>query len=157
GMVNAERNWALAVQNENEANRAADAERSAKELALTRLRYVERSDELLDVFFADIDPLGEQMGGVPIREQWSRKLDQLATQLNVEVLGDALRVARMQNTLGRNLALQGQPEKALNYLAEAYRTRASLLGPDHPDTLWSLSFQADAYRRAAQPERAVPL
>jgi serine/threonine protein kinase len=60
-------------------------------------------------------------------------------------------------TLGRTFNGVGDHEQAIAHLQRARALVAGKLGPDHPDTLTSMSDLALAYQAAGKPDFAVPL
>ena len=85
------------------------------------------------------------------------RLDQATAQIEGEAIGDPLAVARMQMTLGDSQLGLGYPEKAVALFTKARATFTAQLGPDHPDTLWSMNNLAFGYQAAGKLDRALPL
>jgi eukaryotic-like serine/threonine-protein kinase len=79
-----------------EARQAAEAERAAKKLAQTRLKQIEKANEILAAIFHDLDPRAEEKGGASLLQQLRQHLQRAATQLDEASIGDAAAVARLQ-------------------------------------------------------------
>ena len=94
------------------AERAADAERQAKETAQRRLTQIEKANEILGSIFQDLNPEAAEKAGKPLQALLGERLDQATEQLEGEVIGDPLAVARMQVTLGASQLGLGHAEKA---------------------------------------------
>src|SRR5262249_16924135 len=84
GVVNADPQRGLSEQNEVKARDAGEAERAAKQVALTRLDQIEKADGILDSIFRGLDPYSEQKGGPTLREQMGDRLQLAAAQLKAE-------------------------------------------------------------------------
>ena len=59
--------------------------------------------------------------------------------------------------LARDYAFAGRPDRALPLFEQAWAGRRAKLGPDHPDTLRSMSDLAGAYEDAGNVEKAREL
>jgi serine/threonine protein kinase/tetratricopeptide (TPR) repeat protein len=136
---------------------AADKEREAAALALTRLQEIEKANSLLESIFTDVNPRLEKQGGPLLIEQLTRRLLVVADKLDTEAIRDPLTVARLQSFLGIALRNLGEYGKAIELHQNAWRTRAKLLGSVHPTTLVSMGDLADGYRAAGKLDLAVPL
>jgi len=122
-----------------------------------RLGQLEKANEILGSIFKDLNPDQAEKENKPLRALLGERLDQATAQLEGEVIGDALAVARMQMTLGESQLGLAYPEKAIRLLAKARGTFTAQLGPDHPDTLRSMNNLADAYRLAGKYDLAQEL
>jgi hypothetical protein len=139
------------------AQHAAKAERQAKETAQRRLVQIEKANEILGSIFKDLNPEAAVQEDKPLRALLGERLDQASAQLEGEVIGDPLAVARMQMILGESQGSLGHAEKAILLFGKAYTTFASELGADHPDTLASMNDLALGYHDAGNLEKALPL
>jgi non-specific serine/threonine protein kinase/serine/threonine-protein kinase len=158
---------ALAVRADRKAGEAeeawhaealrAEAEQKANEQSQRRLRQVEKGVEILASVFRDLDPLAEEKEGKPLRVLLGERLGLAAKELEGEAVADPLAVAKLQTSLGESLVGLGHAAKAAPLFDRARATRAAELGPDHPDTLASLSGLAMAYEAAGKLDRALPL
>jgi serine/threonine protein kinase len=151
----------LGLLRANEARRAqakqAETERQAKETAQRRLGQIEKANEILGSIFKDLDPETAEREDKPLQVLLGERLDQATEQLEGEVIGDPLAVARMQLTLGGSQLGLGHAEKAIRLLSKARTTLTTQLGPDHPETLESMSKLAEGYWAAHKLELALPL
>ena len=139
------------------ADEARIAAEKAQALADKGLKQNEKINALLQSIFAEIDPRAEIMGGPLLRQQLTRRLLQVADQLNEEAIGDPLTVARMQSFLGLTLDNLGESAKAVEILRKAHATREKLLGPDDPDTLANLNTLALGHLHSGRMDLAGPL
>jgi serine/threonine protein kinase len=137
--------------------RAARAERQAKETAQRRLTQVEKANEILGSIFEDLDPERAETEGKPLQALLGERLDHATSQLEGEVIGDPLAVARMQLTLGRSQLSLGYADRAIPLLSKARTTFTAQLGPDHRETLESMNGLAWGYREAGYLGLALPL
>ena len=85
------------------ARHAADLEREAKETAQRRLGQIEKANEILGSIFKDLNPDAAEREDKPLQALLGERLDQATTELEGEVIGDPLTVARMQMILGLSL------------------------------------------------------
>jgi tetratricopeptide (TPR) repeat protein len=122
-----------------------------------RLTQIEKANAILLSVFRALDPETEEKGGLPLRAQLAKRLDQATTMLEGEAVGGPLEVARLQMELGEAQRSLGYPERAIPLLTKARQTLESLLGPAHAETLTSMSYLASAYRDAGELDKAVRL
>jgi tetratricopeptide (TPR) repeat protein len=122
-----------------------------------RLKQIERANDILRSAFRDLDPEAEEKEGLPLRAQLGKRLDEAASLLEGDAVGDPLVVARLQMDLGEAQRNLGYPERAIALQTKARQTCANLLGPDHADTLTCMAHLAAAYRDAGQLDKALPL
>jgi serine/threonine protein kinase len=139
------------------AEKAAEAEKQANTLAQKRLAQLEKANALLGSVFRDLDPHAEEKGGPALKEQLVARLDEAARELEGADVGDAVVVAQLQQTLGNTYRGLGEPAKAVALVAQARQGLQSALGPNHPDTLASISNLAVAFQAVGQAGKAVPL
>jgi eukaryotic-like serine/threonine-protein kinase len=160
------------------ANRAAEAERVAKDDALEQKRLAEQAaaqerqakweaeakrqeaernlafarkgNEILGSVFAGLDPTAIAESGRPLQDVLRQNLSKAVKELEGSALGEPLEVAAMQNTLGLSLLGLGEPSLAFEVFQKALATRTAKLGPDHPDTLISMHNLAMAYQASGQ-------
>jgi serine/threonine protein kinase/tetratricopeptide (TPR) repeat protein len=137
--------------------RAARAERQAKETAQRRLTQVEKANEILGSIFKDLDPERAETEGKPLQALLGERLDHATSQLEGEVIGDPLAVARMQLTLARSQLGLGYADRAIPLVSKARTTFTAQLGPDHRETLESMNGLAWGYREAGNLGLALPL
>jgi eukaryotic-like serine/threonine-protein kinase len=140
-----------------QARNATDAERLSKETAQRRLTQIEKANEILGSIFKDLNPQAAEKEDKPLQALLGERLDQASAQLEGEVIGDPLAVARMQLTLGESQLGLGYAEKGIHLLSKARMTFTAQLGPDHPDTLRSMSSLAEGYKDAGRLDLALPL
>jgi eukaryotic-like serine/threonine-protein kinase len=145
----------------NEARRTqakqADTERQAKETAQRRLAQIEKANEILGSIFKDLNPETAEREDKPLQALLGDRLDQATEQLEGEAIGDPLAVARMQMILGRSQSGLGHAQKAIRLLSKARTTLTAALGPDHPDTLESMSSLFESYWYDGKLDLALPL
>jgi len=139
------------------AEHAAERERQAKETAQRRLTQIEKTNEILGSIFMDLDPEAAENQGRPLQAVLGERLDLARAQLEGEVIGDPLAVARMQMILGRSQLGLGYAEKGIRLLTKARTTFTAQSGPDHPDTLSSMNFLARGYYHAHNFDLSVAL
>jgi non-specific serine/threonine protein kinase/serine/threonine-protein kinase len=147
---------AARLAQEAEAQRA-EGEKEARQQAQKRLAQIERGVELFADLLTGINPKAEENEGEPLYEQLRQKAERAATELDGEVVGDPLTVARLQSILGNTLRELGSYELAVTLLQKARATRERELGADHPDTLVTRGNLANAYFDAARLPEAVKL
>jgi eukaryotic-like serine/threonine-protein kinase len=139
------------------ARNAADLERHAKETAQRRLAQIEKANQILGSIFKELNPEASESEDKPLRAVLGERLNQATEQLEGEVIGDPLAVARMQVTLGISQLGLGYPENAIRLLSKARTTLTAQLGPDHPDTLESMNSLALGYQAAGKLALALPI
>jgi serine/threonine protein kinase len=140
-----------------QAQRAAAAERQAKETAQQRLMQIEKANEILGSIFKDLDPEATEKEGKQLQVLLGERLDQATAQLEGEVIGDPLAVARMQMILGHSQFGLGYAQKAILLFSKARSTFAAQLGPDHRNTLTAMNNLALSYEGAGKLDLAMPL
>jgi serine/threonine protein kinase len=139
-----------------EAERA-EGERRANEELQRRLAQIQKSNEILASVFHDLDPKSEEKTGKPLRAALGERMSQAVRQLEGEAVGDALAVTRLQKELAKALLGLGYPEKAIPVFVRERETNEKLLGPDHPDTLFSMKNLGAAYQDAGRLPEAIKL
>jgi serine/threonine protein kinase/tetratricopeptide (TPR) repeat protein len=149
GMIRAEQARRDALSAQRAEARRAEGERRAREEAQKRLAQIETGNEILASVFRDLDPIAAENAGVPLRVALGVRLGEAARQLEGEVVGDPLAVARLQHVLGVSLRELGHLEQAERVLVAATRTRKRLLGADHLDTVATEHHLALLYRARA--------
>ncbi|HTK77384.1 MAG TPA: serine/threonine-protein kinase [Gemmataceae bacterium] len=140
-----------------DAEKAAAAERVAKESAQHRLTQIENSNEILGSIFHDIDPRNEQAEGRPLRALLGDRLREAAVKLDGEAVGDPLTVARLQRLLGDALYGLGDAEKAIPLFVKARATFTERRGADHLDTIQTMDHLALAYTALGRSKEALAL
>ncbi|MDZ7378765.1 MAG: tetratricopeptide repeat protein [candidate division KSB1 bacterium] len=139
------------------AESAADQERQAHELARRRLEQIVRSNKILATVFQDLDVRAVRSGDRPLEAVLAARLRQAGQQLDDESVGDLLMLAGLQELLGISLLNLGFPIEASQLFQRSLNTRQAHLGPNHPETLSSMSNLAIAYSDSGQIEQALPL
>jgi non-specific serine/threonine protein kinase/serine/threonine-protein kinase len=150
GMIRAEQARRSAVAAEFAEAQRAEGERRAKEEAQKRLAQIENATEILAAVFRDLDPESAENEGVTLRALLTQRTNEAAQQLEGEVVGDPLVVARLQHVLGICLQGLGDLKQAEAVLVKAYQTREQLLGADHLDSLATKHRLAMLYRAQAK-------
>ena len=136
---------AIEAANEKEKARQAEAEQrheataQQRERAEKRLTQIEKANEILGSIFNELNPANAEREGKTLIELLAERLDQATAQIEGDAIGDPLAVARMQLTLGESQLGLGYPKKAIALFSKAHTTLTTILGPDHADTLRSLS------------------
>jgi non-specific serine/threonine protein kinase/serine/threonine-protein kinase len=139
GLVRALRAEGVARDEAGRANQEAD---TAREVV----------DFLVDLF--EVSDPGRAQG----REMTAREiLDEGSKRIDRELASQPLVRARLQETMSRVYYRLGRLGEARLLAGEAYETRGSLLGDDHPDTLSSLLLRAELEERDANYEESVEL
>ena len=135
----------------------AEGERKANERAQKRLQQIETGSEILASVFRDLDPRAEEKEGRPLRALLGSRLDQVAATLEGDAVGDPLVVANLQDRLARTYRSLGHPAKAKALLEKAIAIRRDGLGPEHVETLASMSHLALALKDLAEYNEAIAL
>ena len=157
GLVRAERARRDAEAAQAAEGKRAEGERRAREEAQQRLAQLERGTEILASVFRDLDPVVAEKAGMTSRDLLSRRLGEVARQLEGEAVGDPLVVARLQHLVGVSLRELRHPEQAEGVLLKALRTRERLLGADDLNTVATKHELAVAYRSHRKYALAVGL
>jgi serine/threonine protein kinase len=140
-----------------QAKHAAEAERQAKETAQQRLTQHEKANEILGSIFKDLNPEAAERQNKPLQALLGERLEQASAQLEGDVIGDPLAVARMQVILGQSQLGLGHLQKAILLFTKARTTFGAQLGPEHPDTLRCAIRLAAGYGAAGNLDLALPL
>ena len=143
GLIEAKRQGGIAVDERLRAER--------------RLGQVEGFNEILGSIFKDLNPRTAEKEGKKLQELLGERLDVATARIDGESIGDPLMVARMQMTLGESQFGLGYPAKAISLFAKARETFTRTLGPDQPETLFSMSQLAAAYKEGGRLADAVEL
>jgi serine/threonine protein kinase/Flp pilus assembly protein TadD len=185
GLFEARRQAEIARGKEQEANdekqkalRAAEEERQAKQREAERadgqrkakleaqakreeaernLAFAKKANAILGSVFAGLDPKKIAESGRPLQDVLRENLSKAVHELEGAAIGEPLEVAEMQDTLGTSLLALGEAPLAVEVHIKALTTRNAKLGPDHPDTLTSMSNLALAYTESGHVAKAVPL
>ena len=157
GLFEARRQQRLAVAEAELKEKARVSEALQRQRAEKRLAQIERVNEILGSIFKDLNPKRAEREGKPLEALLGERLDRATAEIEGDSTGEPLTVARMQLTLGRSQLGRGYPDKAIDLITKARTTFTSLLGPDHPDTLASMSNLAVGYRDAGKMDRALSL
>ena len=121
------------------------------------LAFAKKGNEILGSVFAGLDPKKIAESGRPLQDVLRENLVKAVKELEGSAIGDPLEVAEMQETLGQSLFGLGEYDLAVEVFEKARATRASKLGPDHPDTLMSMGNLAQGYQYAGKLDKALPL
>ncbi len=132
---------------------AEKAERQAKESAEKRLTQIEKGNEILTAIFRNLTP-GLETEQKPLRLLLTERLEEAASQIEEETVGDPLVVAGMQKRLAQALDAMGSHEKAIGLYNKARATFITHLGPDHLETLKTMSGLGSAYYSAGKHDLA---
>ncbi len=133
---------------------AADARRREAE---TNLAFATRGNEILGSIFEGLDPHANYATVAEFSGALRDGVKKAVRELDGAAIGDPLVVAAMQVKLGQSLTALGETPDAIVVLKKSLETRKPRLGPDHPDTLQSLSGLAEAYGLAGKLDLAIPL
>jgi serine/threonine protein kinase len=131
------------------------SERQAKETAERRLDQIQKGIAILGSIFEDLDPTAEEKEGRPLRAILGDRLDRAAAELDGEAVGDPLVMANLQERLGRTDLGLGRPAQAKTLFTKALASRLVRLGDDHPDTLATWSWLANALREVGEVKEAI--
>jgi serine/threonine protein kinase len=153
----ANRQREIAVAEAGEKEKARQAEAFQRVQAEKRLAQVEKANAILGSIFKDFNPKRAEREGKPLSALLEELLNRATTEIEGDSVGEPLTVARMQSIMGRSQLGLGNPDKAIELITKARATFASLLGPDHSDTLTSMNDLSLAYRDAGKIDRALSL
>jgi eukaryotic-like serine/threonine-protein kinase len=140
----------------SEAKRA-EAEKNAKEEAVKNLAFAKKGNEILGSIFTGLDPKANYATVGEMTQALKDNLKKAVQELEGSAIGDPLAVAEMQDTLGLSLLGLGDADQAILLFEKALETRKTKLGPDHLDTLTSMSKLASGFRAAGRLDLALPL
>jgi serine/threonine protein kinase/Tfp pilus assembly protein PilF len=136
---------------------AAEKERLATELTAARLKQIETINNSVFDIFAEFDIEKVKEGTEPVEYVLSQKLIAAGKTLDEKAIQDPLVLANMRDRLGQTLLSLGERPAAIELLRAAVETRTAKLGPDHTDTLHSMSNLAGGYLKNGQLEKALPM
>ena len=97
-----------------QAERAAAAEKDAKEQAQRRLTQIEKGSAVLTSVFDDLDIRKVKDGTEPLEAGLAKRLVKAAQDLEGDAVGDPLVVAALQYKLGKALMSLGFPNDAFS-------------------------------------------
>jgi tetratricopeptide (TPR) repeat protein/tRNA A-37 threonylcarbamoyl transferase component Bud32 len=140
-----------------DAQTARGAEQKALTVARARLGQLERANGTLADIFNELDPRNAEKDGKPLGEILGERLERAATQLDDEVVGDRLMVARLQHRLGICLRNLGYPAKAALLQDKALRTIVAALGADDRESLEVRIHLANSYLDSGRIDDATKL
>jgi tetratricopeptide (TPR) repeat protein len=140
-----------------QARRSAAAEKAANELTKKRLAQIVKGNQIISGIFTELDIEEVKTGTQPLEAVLAEHLVKAAEQLEGESVGDPLMVAALQEQLGKSLIRLGFADRAIPILKKSRQTRQEALGPDHADTLSSMSGLALAYEEAGKLDLSLPL
>ncbi len=121
------------------------------------LAFAKKGNEILGSVFAGLEPKKIAESGRPVQDVLRENLVKAVKQLEGSAIGDPLEVSEMQETLGQSLFGLGEYDLAVEVWEKARATRKAKLGPDHPNTLTSMSNLAGGYWAAGKLDKALPL
>src|SRR5262249_1199345 len=116
--------------------RIADDQRRQAE---KRLAQVTKMNDILGSIFQDLNPETIREHGERLSAVLGQRLERATAEIEGDATGDPLAVARLQMKLGRSQLALGYPDRAIRLFTRARAALAAGLGPDHPDTLWSMN------------------
>jgi serine/threonine protein kinase len=168
----------LARAEEHRARAAAEAERTAKQGEADQRRQAEAQKRIAEekeqqakeaeaeakavlAFFqnrvlAAGRPQGQE-GGLGKDVTLRNAVDAAEPGIAAAFQNQPLVEASVRNVLGLTYSYLGEHSLALRQHEQALALRRAKLGPDHPDTLTSMSELALAYRNAGKLQQALPL
>jgi eukaryotic-like serine/threonine-protein kinase len=162
GMLSAERarfeearQRRAAQDNEQMANQAADAERTANQQAQRRLKQLEKATDILGSIFNDLNPTINATDAETLRMELGKRLEQAAQLIDAEAVGDRATAARLQFLVGKSLHELGYADKAIPHFRQSYQTYEQLRGIDDPATIDALDNLAMAHVDCAEIEPAI--
>jgi eukaryotic-like serine/threonine-protein kinase len=158
GAAEEERQAKLREAERAEGEKAAklEAQKNLKQ-ANENLAFAKKGNDILGSVFTGLHPWRNYATLGEFSQALKDNLKKAVQELEGSAIGDPLTVAHMQNTLGESLMGLGEPSQATILFEKARATLAAKLGPDHPDTLRSVTHLASCYCYAGQFDRALPL
>ncbi|MFO0842617.1 MAG: serine/threonine-protein kinase [Gemmataceae bacterium] len=147
----------IAEANERKAVAAAEQEKQAKVQIASQLKQIELVNETVFDIFSGFDIRKVKDGGEAVEAALAKRLVQAGRTLDERAIADPVVLARVRHRLGLTLLSLGYPGEAIELFLAARATRSEKLGPDHPDTLDSMSHLASGYQDAGKLDLAVPL
>ena len=99
----------------------------------------------------------DQEGGLGIDATIRAAVDAAAKDIEKSLAGQPTVEGSIRDTLGQSYLYLSDPAAAIRHHERALALRRQALGPDHPDTLTSMSSLANAYWYAGRMADAVPL
>jgi serine/threonine protein kinase len=140
---------------DNEKQARANEERERK-VANERRQQAEATANLLESVFKNLNPGEEKNDGLDLKQRLIAHLGEVADELEHEAT-DPLTQARLQHVLGSAFNSLGEANKAVIQFQRSLKKRQEKVGPDHADTLGSMSELAEAYHQAGKLDLALPL
>jgi tetratricopeptide (TPR) repeat protein len=147
----------LAEANEQKAQAAAAAEKQAKEAA--KAREVETQavlDFVENKVFAAARPAGQE-GGLGRAVTLRQAIEAALPFVDKSFTEKPLIEARLRLTIGTSFLYLGEAKAAAMQLQAARALYTGHLGPDHPDTLSSMNYLANAYAFTGRTKEALRL
>jgi serine/threonine protein kinase/tetratricopeptide (TPR) repeat protein len=157
GLIEAKRNERTADQERQKAEQAARAEAQARLQTQARLEQIQKGNKLLASIFADLDLRKLNEEGQKLELVLGERLKAAAAGLKGDTIGDPLVVVELQTVLAESLRGLSYYHEAIGLDKEARATCTRLQGPEHPDTLASMSNLGKDYLHAGQFDKALPL
>jgi tetratricopeptide (TPR) repeat protein len=139
------------------AEKAAAAEKLAKEAVQKHLKQVLKNNVILASIFRDLNPHREENQGVSLQAQLAARLVKAAELLEGEAVGDAQTVSAMQLILGQTLTSLGHAGQAIPVLTRSLQTFDKLPGTKPSDRFLIMNDLAAAYKEAGKLQPAVKL
>ena len=157
GLVRAEQQRQIALDNEQKAVAAADAEKQAKETAEAREAETKAVlDFVENKVFAAARPEGQE-GGLGRDVTLRKALEAALPFVDQSFPNQPLIEARLRMTLGMSFANLGEARIAAEQSERARTIYRKHRGPDHPDTLASMNNLANSYDALGRPADALKL
>jgi serine/threonine protein kinase/tetratricopeptide (TPR) repeat protein len=156
-MVESEKARAAEAEQRRLAEDAAEAETQAKEKALAREAETQAVLEFVEnKVFAAARPEG-QAGGLGREVTLRRAIEDALPYVDQNFRDQPLIEARLRMTLGSTFAYLGERKIAADQHQAARTLYTKHLGPDHPDTLRSMSSMARSYYALGRSADALKL
>ncbi|MEX2317270.1 MAG: tetratricopeptide repeat protein [Pirellulales bacterium] len=147
----------LAELSEQKALAGAAAEKQAKETALAREAEVQAVLDFVDLrVFSAARPVDRE-GGLGWNVSLKQALETALPYVETSFKDQPLIEARLRTTLGKSFSYLGESKIAAEQYEFAHALRAKLLGPQHAETLESVSNLAGGYRTLGRHAEALKL
>jgi tetratricopeptide (TPR) repeat protein len=137
--------------------RRAEQERQLRVMTEMRRAQAVTINGIFASIFHDLNVKTAEKEGKPLQVLLADRLDKASKALTEDLVGDPLVVAEFQQQLGECQLGLGYPDRAIQLFTRVQKTREALLGPDHPDTLNSMSNLASAYQAVGDLNQAIRL
>ena len=145
----------LAQTREREALDAKQVADNKTQEAVTNLDYSRKANGILGTVLAGLDPRAQYADLGQFRKALSTNLTKASAELDGAAIGDPLEVAKMQTTFGKSLLGLKEARLATSMLEKSFQTCKNLLGPDDPETLYTMSSLATSYEMDGDFNKAI--